>query len=138
AATAFDLFRFIGIAQALAFLEGKELPLLSEPLNTGGVYRIVRHPLYFFSLLIIWPNPTMTTTLLAFNLAATLYFFIGSRVEEQRLLAMHGEDYAKYPGGSRWHHSYAVKSGYGARLWYYCSGQIKIRFRRQHYVIKKS
>ncbi|MGF1507594.1 MAG: hypothetical protein ACFB51_21080, partial [Anaerolineae bacterium] len=47
AATAFDLFCIFVIAQALAFLECIYLPLLSVPLNTGVVYLIVLHPLYF-------------------------------------------------------------------------------------------
>jgi protein-S-isoprenylcysteine O-methyltransferase Ste14 len=56
----------------------------------------MRHPLYTGGLLMIWFMPVMTTSLLAFNLAATLYLYIGSLFEERRLLAAFGDEYAAY------------------------------------------
>jgi protein-S-isoprenylcysteine O-methyltransferase Ste14 len=44
----------------------------------------------------LWLMPVMTTSLLAFNLAATLYLYIGSFFEEKRLLAAFGDDYLRY------------------------------------------
>jgi protein-S-isoprenylcysteine O-methyltransferase Ste14 len=62
----------------------------------------VRHPLYLFSLLAIWPSPIMTESLLAFNAAATLYFVVGSRLEEKRLIAAFGQTYLDYQRRVPW------------------------------------
>jgi protein-S-isoprenylcysteine O-methyltransferase Ste14 len=91
-----DQGRFLGLSQLRAYLRGEPLPLPPEPLQQSGMYRLVRHPLYLFSLLVMWPMPFMTDTLLAFNIAATAYFIIGSRLEEKRLLAAFGQAYADY------------------------------------------
>lgn len=63
---------------------------------SGGLYRWVRHPLYFFSLLILWLFPVMSWNILAFNIGATLYLTIGSHFEERKLLIEFGERYAAY------------------------------------------
>ncbi|MBZ0296027.1 MAG: hypothetical protein K8L99_25935, partial [Anaerolineae bacterium] len=68
-----DLGQFTGLSQLLAYLRGQSLPLPTEPLQVNGVYRLVRHPLYLFSLMVIWPVLTMTESLLAFNIGATVY-----------------------------------------------------------------
>lgn len=91
-----DLWDFLGLRQAVAYLRGDTLPLPPPPLATNGVYALVRHPLYLFALLVIWPVTAMTDLLLVFNLAATAYFLIGSRWEEKRLLAAYGEAYDSY------------------------------------------
>lgn len=97
-----DIWRFAGVSQAVAYLRGDPLPLPPQPLVTGGLYRLVRHPLYFFSLLAIWPTPVMTVNGLIFNIAATLYFIIGSRIEEGRLLRAYGETYRAYRSHVSW------------------------------------
>jgi len=91
-----DLARFAGLAQVLAYFSGQPLPLPDEPLQTGGLYAHVRHPLYVASLLILWPAPTMTEALLAFNVGATAYFLLGSIVEERRLVRAFGSAYIRY------------------------------------------
>ena len=91
-----DVWRFTGIRQAVAYLRGEPLPLPEPPLVINGMYRFVRHPLYFFSLLALWSMPVMTVNLLMFNIGATLYFVIGSRVEERRLVQSYGEAYRAY------------------------------------------
>ena len=77
--------RFAGISQAMAYLNGDPLPLPPEKLQTGGFYSLVRHPLYLFSLLALWPIPTMTDTYLGFAIGATFYFVLGSLMEERKL-----------------------------------------------------
>jgi len=62
----------------------------------GGLYRWVRHPLYFCSLLILWLFPIMSWNILAFNIGATFYLTIGSWFEEQKLLREFGAQYAAY------------------------------------------
>jgi len=91
-----DLGRFLGLSQLVAYLRGDPLPLPPESLQEGGVYKLVRHPLYLFSLLLIWPQAIMTQGLLAFNIGATLYFVIGSRLEEQRMIRVFGDQYQAY------------------------------------------
>lgn len=91
-----DLWRFIGVRQVLAYAAGAPLPLPEEPLQQQGVYGIVRHPLYLFALLMLWPVPVMTLNLLMFNVGATLYLAVGSLVEERRLLDAYGETYHRY------------------------------------------
>lgn len=91
-----DVWQFAGVRQAVAYLRGEPLPLPEPPLVISGMYRLVRHPLYFFSLLALWPMPVMTVNLLLFNIGATLYFVIGSRVEERRLVRSYGEAYRAY------------------------------------------
>lgn len=97
-----DLGRFIGITQVWAYVTGKELPLPSEKLQRSGLYRFVRHPLYLFSLLTMWPVTAMTDTLLLFNIAATAYFIIGSRWEETRMVQAYGADYINYQEQVPW------------------------------------
>lgn len=97
-----DLMRFVGVRQALAWLNGDPLPLPPEPLQTEGVYAISRHPLYLFSLLLIWPTPVMLSGWLGFCVAATVYFMVGSRLEERKLRAVFGEAYQRYQQRVPW------------------------------------
>lgn len=97
-----DLPRFAGLSQARAYLTGAPLPLPDERLKTGGLYALVRHPLYLFSLVAIWPLPVMTDGLLALYIAATLYFVVGSRLEERRLAVAFGEPYVEYQRRVPW------------------------------------
>ena len=91
-----DVMRFAGLGQFVRYLKD-EAELNPDPvLVTGGTYRIVRHPLYFFSLLVLWFVPIMTISLLFFNVAATVYFWVGSGYEERRLSAAFGERYDEY------------------------------------------
>ena len=97
-----DVWSFLGVRQAAAYLRGEPLPLPAEPLQVGGMYRYVRHPLYFFSLLVIWPNPRMTLNLLLVNIALTLYILFGSIVEERRLVRQFGDAYRAYQHRVSW------------------------------------
>lgn len=85
-------FKFLGLAQI------SDLPESGEPpkLVVSGLYRYVRHPLYFFGLVILWLLPLMTWNILAFNLGATLYILIGIQFEERRLVKEFGQAYTDY------------------------------------------
>ena len=91
-----DIWSFVGLRQAARYWRGDAEPAVPEQFVATGTYRWVRHPLYFFSLLILWLNPVMTLSVLLFNILATLYFWIGSIYEEKRLLAAFGEEYEAY------------------------------------------
>lgn len=84
-----DSLSFVGLRQ----LFEKET---TGALITRGLYRIVRHPLYTFSLLFIWLTSTMTQNSLTVYLGATLYILIGTYFEERKLLLDFGEAYAEY------------------------------------------
>lgn len=98
-----DFLSFAGITQALTLLRGDEFSEApSAPLQTGGLYRWMRHPLYVFSLMAIWALPVMTVNVLIFNVAATLYFWLGSIVEERRLERVYGDAYREYKRRVGW------------------------------------
>jgi methanethiol S-methyltransferase len=65
-------------------------------LVTAGAYRYVRHPLYSLGLVVIWLNPSMTTSGLAVSVAFSAYLVLGTFIEERRLLSVFGEQYAEY------------------------------------------
>ena len=65
-------------------------------LTVRGPYRWVRHPLYFFVLLMIWSYPYLTVDRALFNVLWTLWIAIGSVLEERDLVAEFGDRYRKY------------------------------------------
>ena len=67
--------QFLGTSQARAYFMGGELPLPKEPLSVKGVYALVRHPLYLFSLMVIWFVPTMSEGYLGFCIGATCLLY---------------------------------------------------------------
>lgn len=97
-----DGMRFLGVTQLMAYLRGAPLPLADEPLQTGGVYRLVRHPLYLFSILVMWPVTVMRGAYFGFCLGATLYFVVGSLYEERRLAQGFGQAYEDYRERVAW------------------------------------
>ncbi len=80
---------FVGLSQ---FWEGEK----PSALVTGGMYRLVRHPLYLFSLLFLWLSPSMSVNNFVFYVAITVYIFIGAYFEERKLLREFGAGYAEY------------------------------------------
>jgi protein-S-isoprenylcysteine O-methyltransferase Ste14 len=88
---------FLGLSQLLARESGR-----ANTLQVRGFYCWVRHPLYLFSMVILWLNPDMTVNLLTFYSLVTLYFAIGSLHEERRLLAEFGDAYRDYQRQVPW------------------------------------
>jgi methanethiol S-methyltransferase len=84
-----DAFSFVGLRQL--FEEQK-----SGALVVHGLYKIVRHPLYTFSLLFLWLSPSVSQNSLTVYIGATLYILIGVYFEERKLLREFGEAYANY------------------------------------------
>lgn len=91
-----DVWRFAGVRQALRYLQGEEEPDPPAEFVQTGTYGLVRHPLYFFSMLFIWFTPLMTLSTLLFNGLATVYFLVGAMHEERRLEQEFGETYRQY------------------------------------------
>lgn len=84
-----DLLSFAGLRQL--FEEEKRGNLV-----TGGLYRSVRHPLYTFSLLILWLSPSMSLNSFVVYASLTIYVLIGIFFEERKLLREFGQEYADY------------------------------------------
>jgi protein-S-isoprenylcysteine O-methyltransferase Ste14 len=82
---------FLGIAGESPLQSAEE-----EPLVTDGAYAYVRHPLYAFGLLWMWCSPVLTVNLLTVNIIFSLYLYIGSWHEEQRLAQQFGAAYRDY------------------------------------------
>jgi protein-S-isoprenylcysteine O-methyltransferase Ste14 len=65
-------------------------------LTIRGPYRWVRHPLYLFSILMIWSCPEITADQLLFNFLWTAWIIIGAFLEERDLADFFGEAYRNY------------------------------------------
>ena len=67
-------------------------------LVTGGIYQVVRHPLYSSLLLLAWgiffKRPDLSGLILA--LAASLFLFATARIEEQENIRYFGSAYQEY------------------------------------------
>lgn len=88
---AFDAFGRIPI---VVHLRGKQFR--SPAFVLRGPYLWVRHPLYFFVLVLIWSTPDMTSDRLLFNVLWTFWIILGSYLEEKDLVAAFGERYRDY------------------------------------------
>lgn len=75
-------------------LSGK--PLRPQQFSVYGPYLWVRHPLYFFVILLIWSCPDLTIDRLLFNLLWTAWIYIGTILEEKDLVSDFGDDYRQY------------------------------------------
>lgn len=64
-------------------------------LHLSTLHRFVRHPWYLCALLLIWSRDMDAARLLS-ALLASGYFILGSRLEERKLIAFHGEAYRRY------------------------------------------
>lgn len=58
-------------------------------------HRHVRHPWYSLALVMIWTQD-MNAAMLTTGVMITAYFIIGSRLEEEKLVACHGDVYRRY------------------------------------------
>lgn len=94
------LFLFIAVLQTdlLSFAGLRQLVEAERagPLVTSGLYQSVRHPLYTFSLLILWFSPVMTLNSFVVYLSLTVYILVGIFFEERKLLREFGQAYADY------------------------------------------
>ena len=88
----YDMDAFLGLRQlreAASTADGSEVFALSP------FHRYVRHPWYFFGLVLIWTRDMNAATLVS-ALAITFYFVLGSKIEERKLVASHGDIYRRY------------------------------------------
>jgi hypothetical protein len=95
------------VARSAATIDPLELagirpPSGSDSLQIAGPYRWVRHPLYLGWLLVVFGAAHMTANRLAFAAITTFYLCVAIPWEEQSLLRMFGERYARYQRMVRW------------------------------------
>jgi protein-S-isoprenylcysteine O-methyltransferase Ste14 len=66
-----------------------------EAFTLSPLHRHVRHPWYALGLLLLWTRDLNAAWLVAAS-AITFYLLIGSRLEENKLIALYGEAYRRY------------------------------------------
>ena len=92
-----DLLSFAGLRQLIVgYSPGALREEKTGSLVTSGLHRSVRHPLYTFSLLILWLSPSMSLHSFIVYAALTIYILIGIIFEERKLLREFGAPYAEY------------------------------------------
>lgn len=88
-------FDALGVKPAMQAFEGRRQPH-NTPFTIRGPYRWVRHPLYLFSLIIIWTGPVFTADRLLHNLLWSVWIVIGASMEERDLVDCFGDAYRTY------------------------------------------
>jgi protein-S-isoprenylcysteine O-methyltransferase Ste14 len=88
----YDSGEFLGLRQWRGRVRSVED---QERLHISPLHRFVRHPWYALGLVIVWTRD-MDPAFLITALAITLYFVLGSRLEERKLIHYHGEAYRRY------------------------------------------
>ena len=85
------IWTFLGFEQMLN-------PSQDEPAQmvTRGLYRWVRHPLYFATVVILLLWSRMTVNWAAFIAVSAAYFYLGSIPEEEKLVEEFGDAYRRY------------------------------------------
>jgi protein-S-isoprenylcysteine O-methyltransferase Ste14 len=99
------------IARAVAGLDPLELAGIRQvqgtmrrdpPLQIGGPYRWVRHPVYLGWMLLLFGTARLTGDRLVFAALTSLYLAVAVRWEERSLLDAYGDDYARYRARVVW------------------------------------
>lgn len=94
-----NLKEFLGISQIKRYIEGKykvsDLDEYHELVITGP-FKYSRHPIYFFSIIILGFRPTMDLFYLVFFICMLIYFYVGSMYEEKSLEKRYGSSYTEY------------------------------------------
>ena len=67
-----------------------------------GPYHVVRHPIYFGWLLIVFGVPEMTWTRFEFALVSSAYLVLAIPIEERSLVDAYGDTYRAYQRRVRW------------------------------------
>jgi protein-S-isoprenylcysteine O-methyltransferase Ste14 len=88
----YDMAEFLGLRQ---IRQRDRSTWDREGFRISALHRHVRHPWYCLNLILVWTRD-MNGPLLISAIAITLYFVIGSMLEENKLVAMHGDAYREY------------------------------------------
>jgi protein-S-isoprenylcysteine O-methyltransferase Ste14 len=96
AARHLDVLELSGVAQATG------RPPARSGLDDHGPYGLVRHPIYFAWLLLVWPTPDMNATRFVFAITSTVYLLVAIPYEERDLRRTFGEAYSRYSKKVPW------------------------------------
>ena len=90
----YSMSQFFGIHQIKT---GQTDHTLSEydTFDTSGILSVIRHPWYTGGIMIIWSSDIYLSTLLN-NIVISVYFVLGSFLEERKLLLEFGDKYREY------------------------------------------
>ena len=91
----YDGSEFLGVRQMQGSRGSVEGIEDTQEFRLSPFHRHVRHPWYFFSLILIWTRD-MNGAMLVSAALLTLYFVVGSHLEERKLIAFHGDVYRRY------------------------------------------
>lgn len=91
-AGSYDMGEFLGMK---SLRERRGDAAEHDGFRVSPLHRFVRHPWYALGLLLIWTRD-MNAPLLVSASVITLYFVIGSRLEERKLVAHFGDAYRTY------------------------------------------
>lgn len=90
----YDSLAFWGIRPIIKFWKIKTTDP-SDEINKNGLLGIIRHPMYFALIIYLWCQ-TYKISDLVVNTVLTIYIFIGTILEEKKLVLKFGETYIKY------------------------------------------
>jgi methanethiol S-methyltransferase len=94
-----NLKEFIGIAQIERLMQGKyDINELDEKqsFRVDGANKLVRHPIYLFSILFLVFRPAMNLFYVVTSICIVIYFYVGSFYEEKKLVEKFGDEYLLY------------------------------------------
>jgi len=90
----YDVRQLIGIKQIKEGTANKAITDTGE-LDTSGVLGITRHPWYLATILLVWARQ-MDVSVIFVNLILTSYLFVGTLLEERKLIREFGDKYLTY------------------------------------------
>lgn len=90
----YDSLSFIGIRQ---ILNSRKTVHTNPPkeIKKGGLLGIIRHPMYFALIIFLWCQ-TFKVMDIVVNTVLTVYVFIGTILEERKLVLEFGDTYIRY------------------------------------------
>jgi protein-S-isoprenylcysteine O-methyltransferase Ste14 len=94
--TPWDLKEFLGFRQWERHRTGEAPAGLAVRLFTGKAYGVVRHPLYLGCSAILLFQPAQTRNSALSTAMVVLYFYVGTFLEEKRLVNKFGDAYREY------------------------------------------
>ncbi|MBU1948658.1 MAG: DUF1295 domain-containing protein, partial [Candidatus Eisenbacteria bacterium] len=92
----YDMRHFLGLRQMTSDSSYSALTA-SGRLKSSGILAATRHPWYLAAMIFIWVDYlTLDLSRLIANIILTGYLFVGTILEERKLILEYGEDYRQY------------------------------------------